>query len=121
MNNYLLVDLFSDFTLDLTSVSREESQEALLPTVDYINLMQRHCVHYFLKIGIVLVETERGLISDTLIVWTRADWYSPEMHTLILAKTFKPLKSLQPIKSFDFGTRTFLFCSSPSGHCTNLV
>lgn len=42
------IDLLSDLRLDLSGVSREESQEALGSAVDDIDLMQRDGMHHFL-------------------------------------------------------------------------
>jgi len=46
----LLVDLLSDFGLDLTDVTSKQSHEALLARVDDIDLVQSHSVDDFLAL-----------------------------------------------------------------------
>lgn len=46
----LLVDLLTDFGLDLTNITREKSHEALSARVNHINLMECHSVDDFLAL-----------------------------------------------------------------------
>lgn len=40
------INLLADFRLDLSGVSREESQEALCAAVDDVDLVERHCMDH---------------------------------------------------------------------------
>mmetsp|Transcript_42728 Transcript_42728/g.106338 ORF Transcript_42728/g.106338 Transcript_42728/m.106338 type:complete len:379 (-) Transcript_42728:89-1225(-) len=44
------VDLLAHLWLDLACIAREESEEALLPRVDHVNLMQRDDMHHLLAL-----------------------------------------------------------------------
>lgn len=44
------IDLLSDFRLDFSGVSGEQSQEALCAAVDDVDLMEGHCVHHLLPL-----------------------------------------------------------------------
>ena len=48
--SYLLVNLLSDFWLDLTNISSKECKESLSSAIDNIDFMQSNSVNYFLSL-----------------------------------------------------------------------
>jgi len=56
----LLVNLFTNFWLDLTNVTSEESHEALRARVNDIDLVESNCVHDLLS----LLELTFGALNE---------------------------------------------------------